>query len=560
MENLTFSQMPLSKEIQSAVADMGFTTPSPIQAQAIPYLLLGRDMIGQAQTGTGKTAAFGIPALESIDELNRNIQVLVLCPTRELAVQVAQEFKKLAKYKDKTNVAAIYGGEFIDKQINQLKRGVQIVVGTPGRVIDHIERGTLRLQDVKMMILDEADEMLNMGFKEDIELILKEVPASRQTVFFSATMPAPIMELTKKYQQNPQLVKVVNKELTNTRIEQFYFSIKPDQKMELMTRLIEFHQLKNMLVFCNTKQKTDEVAEELESRGYPAEAIHGDLSQNQRNNVMGKFRNGKVGILVATDVAARGIDVDDLEAVFNFDTPLDPEYYVHRIGRTGRAGKTGMAFTFVTGRDNGKMRDIEYYAKVKIAKGIIPTQEDILLSRKNKFAEKVKEEIAKGDLHLFDDLLESLMSEGLELPEITAALLKLQFGDKINEENNEHIDFMDASYERKDKFSKGKNDRNDRFERGGRRDSGSNGSRKSGSQTSTVRLFVNLGKEQRISKGDLLGAIAGETGMKGNQIGAIDIYDKYSFVDVPKSDVDKIMRVMNSTKIKGKKANFEIAR
>ncbi len=357
---------------------MGFVDASPIQSEAIPHILEGRDVIGQAQTGTGKTAAFGIPALELVDVADKSTQILVLCPTRELAVQVSDEFKRLAKYKKGIHVTPIYGGDPIEKQISALKRGVHIVIGTPGRVMDHMERRTLNLQNVKMIVLDEADEMLDMGFREDIEEILQEMPEERQTIFFSATMSKPILNMTKKYQNDPVLVKVVKSELTASSIEQLYYVVKEKGKVEVMTRLIDMYNLQLMLVFCNTKKRVDELVEELQVRGYQAEGIHGDMRQQQRNNVMAKFRAGVITILVATDVAARGIDVENVDAVFNFELPLDEEYYVHRIGRTGRAGKAGKAFSFVVGRELNRLREVERYTKVKIERGVIPSYEDII--------------------------------------------------------------------------------------------------------------------------------------------------------------------------------------
>jgi ATP-dependent RNA helicase DeaD len=556
MEDLTFEQMPLSEALQSAIRDMGFTIPSPIQKEAIPYLLEKRDVIGQAQTGTGKTAAFAIPALENVDANNKNVQVMVLCPTRELALQVSQEFKKLAKYKEKVFVAAIYGGEAYEKQISQLKRGTQIVVGTPGRVIDHIQRGTLKLHEVKTFILDEADEMLNMGFKEDIESVLEELPEERQTVFFSATMPAPIMELTKKYQNKPQLVRVVNKELTSKQITQLYYSVKSEHKMELMVRLIEFHQLQTMLVFCNTKQKASEVADELTEKGYEAEAIHGDLSQGQRNNVMGKFRNSRVRILVATDVAARGIDVDNVEAVFNYDTPLDPEYYVHRIGRTGRAGKTGMSFTFVSGKDNGKLRQIEQYSKVKINKGEVPTKESIFKIRQESFAQQIKTLITEdtSDTAKYENLLNDLLNQGLDMKQIAVALLQKYAGLEDNSMDDKDLSDKASS----SSSSEGKRERTSKRERIGN-DSREKSRRGNRTSTDTTRVFMNLGKDQKVSKGDILGAITNEGGINGSKIGMIDVYDKYTFVDIAKGDAQKILKLTGKIKIKGKKVNFELA-
>ncbi|TNF43276.1 MAG: DEAD/DEAH box helicase, partial [Cytophagales bacterium] len=397
MENtIKFSDLGISEEILRAVEEMGYTQPSPIQSQAIPFVLEGHDVIGQAQTGTGKTAAFAIPIIDLVDPDFNKPQAIILCPTRELAVQVEGEIQKLAKYHKKISSVAIYGGESIDKQIRTLKKGVQIVVGTPGRVQDHINRGTLRLEDAGIIVLDEADEMLDMGFRDDIEAILQEMPEERQTVFFSATMAKPIMDLTRKYQTEPEIIKVAKNELTVSKIEQVYYEVKPSLKMELMARLMNINNYALSVVFCNTKRMTDEVTEALGSRGIVAEALHGDLSQAQRDKVMSKFRKGLCTVLVATDVAARGIDVDNVEAVFNFDIPLDEEYYVHRIGRTGRAGKSGTAITFITGRrEFMKLRDLERYTKATITKMTPPSVSELVELKKAQLVKDVYRVLSK---------------------------------------------------------------------------------------------------------------------------------------------------------------------
>ena len=335
---MKFEELNIDERIMRAVEDMGFEEASPIQAQAIPQLLEGRDVIGQAQTGTGKTAAYSIPVLSMIKPELKKPQAVVLCPTRELAVQVADEIRKLAKYMSDIKVLPVYGGQEIVRQIKSLKNGVQIIVGTPGRVMDHMRRKTVKFDDVKMVVLDEADEMLDMGFREDMETILSDTPEERQTVMFSATMPKPILDIAAKFLNNPQVVKVVRKELTVKNIDQYYYEVRQKNKTELLCRLVDIYNPKLSIVFCNTKKQVDELISELKGRGYFADGIHGDMKQQQRDRVMADFRSGKTEILIATDVAARGIDVDDVDIVFNYDLPQDEEYYVHRIGRTGRAG------------------------------------------------------------------------------------------------------------------------------------------------------------------------------------------------------------------------------
>ena len=408
-----------------AVEDMGFEETTTIQAQSIPYMLEGRDVIGQAPTGTGKTAAFGITVLERVDPKNKGLQAVILCPTRELAIQVAGEIKKISKYKTGIEILPIYGGQPIDRQIKALKKGVQIITGTPGRVMDHLDRRTLKMDGVKIIILDEADEMLDMGFREDIETIMKKIPEQRQTIFFSATMPKTILDLTKKYQKNPQFVKLVHKEVTVPNVEQFYFEVKQQAKTEALARLIDYYNLKLSLVFCNTKRRVDELVEDLKIRGYLADGLHGGMQQNQRDIVMSRFRKRDIEVLVATDVAARGIDVGDLEAVFNYDMPTDDEYYVHRIGRTARAGKAGLAFTFVIGKEVYRIRQIQQFTKAKIIAQRVPSISDVEETRTNTLLENVKDVVDAGHLGEYSNLVERLIQEEYTSLDVAAALLKM---------------------------------------------------------------------------------------------------------------------------------------
>ena len=395
METVKFEELQLDDRILRAVTDMGFEEASPIQAKAIPVELEGCDIIGQAQTGTGKTAAFGIPLLQKIDPKKKKLQAIALCPTRELAIQVADEIRNLAKYMHGIKILPIYGGQDIVRQIRGLKDGTQIIIGTPGRVMDHMRRKTVKFDQVHTVVLDEADEMLNMGFLEDMETILSQLPEERQTVMFSATMPAAIQKIAENFQKDPQIVKVVKKELTVPKVTQYYYEVKPKTKVEVMCRLLDMYAPKLSVAFCNTKKQVDELVTELQGRGYFAEGLHGDLKQVQRDRVMNSFRNGRTEILVATDVAARGIDVDDVEAVFNYDIPQDDEYYVHRIGRTGRAGREGIAFNFVVGREVYKLRDIQRYCKTKIIPQAIPSLDDITEIKAEKILDQAKEVLAE---------------------------------------------------------------------------------------------------------------------------------------------------------------------
>ena len=571
-QELVFSDLGISEEILKAVEDMGYTHPSPIQAQSIPLLLEGKDVIGQAQTGTGKTAAFAIPIIDQVDPLLREPQALILCPTRELAVQVEGEIFKLSKHKKGISSTVIYGGESIERQIRDLKKGVQIVVGTPGRIMDHMDRRTLRLNNVGIVVLDEADEMLDMGFRDDIEEILKSVPEERQTVFFSATMAKAIMDLTRKYQNDPEIVKVVKKELTVENINQIYYEVKSNLKTELITRLINLNQFGLSVVFCNTKRAVDEVTEGMIARGIQADALHGDLSQPQRTKVMNKFRKGHCSVLVATDVAARGIDVDNVEVVFNYDLPLDEEYYVHRIGRTGRAGKSGTAISFVTGRrDMLRVKDLERYIKTNISRMDTPSAADLVELKKAQLLQKVTEKSSEEkDNQFFEEALGHMLAEGLSLEQISLGLIKLQLGNALEEFSEMNFNpELGGRSERGDRGSRRDRDRGGRGERGRSRDRDRGGSERGRDraprdrgrrEANMSRLFLNIGKKDRVRPNDIVGAIAGETGVPGSSIGGIDIYDSFSFVDIPSKDAAHVISVMNTNTIKGRPVNVELSK
>ena len=423
----------LDNRIVRAIREMGFEKLSPIQEQAIPYLLQGEDIIGQAQTGTGKTAAFGIPAIQHINPDVKKLQTIILCPTRELAIQAAEELRKIAKYMHGIKVLPVYGGQDISRQIAGL-RGVQIIVGTPGRVMDHMRRRTIKLDLVNMVVLDEADEMLNMGFREDMELILGQIPGEHQTALFSATMPKPILEITDRFQNDAKLVKVAAQELTIPLVSQKFYRVKNQDKDAACVRLLEYYQPKLTLIFCNTKKKVDELSDLLKEQGFQAEGLHGDLSQAQRDAVMKRFRNGGTSILIATDVAARGIDVDDVEAVINYDIPQDIEYYVHRIGRTGRAGRKGRSFTFANSREIYKIREIERVCHTTITEKKLPGAAKVLKAKADKYLNKAWELHQHEDIELMKSFLQRKMEEeGCDALELAAAMLKLQVGDKGEE-------------------------------------------------------------------------------------------------------------------------------
>ena len=422
---MKFDELNIDERILRAVEDMGFEETSPIQTQAIPAVLEGIDVIGQAQTGTGKTAAYSIPMLQKINPDVKKPQAIVLCPTRELAVQVAEEIRKLAKYMSDIKVLPVYGGQEIVRQIKSLKSGVQIIVGTPGRVMDHMRRKTVKFDSVSMVILDEADEMLDMGFRDDMETILTETPEERQTVLFSATMPKEIKRITKFYQKKPKHLKVAQSQMTVPEITQYYFETKEKDKLENLTRLIDVYDVNLGLVFCNTKKRVDWVAKNLRNRGYAAEGIHGDMNQKSRDKVMNKFRNGNIEILIATDVAARGIDVPNVEVVVNYDVPQNPEYYVHRIGRTGRAGNMGYAFTFVAGKEIYSLRTIKKVTKSKIKQRKIPSYKEMESIKNTQLMNSVKNSIEKDNLEKYVKLVEGAMEEDFDSVDIAAALLKM---------------------------------------------------------------------------------------------------------------------------------------
>ena len=527
MTQITFKDLALSPEILKAIEEIGYVKPSPIQAEAIPVVLSGKDIIGQAQTGTGKTAAFMLPILEKIDPKNRNVQALVLCPTRELAVQVHEESKKFARNMRDVHILSIYGGQSYDPQIRALKKGVQIVVGTPGRVMDHMRRGTLKLENLKMLVLDEADEMLNMGFKDDIEEILEKTPDSRQTVMFSATMAREIMNIAKTYQKSPEIVKVVSEELSNKKIDQYFVEVRRQDRVHAMIRCIDMMGLTSSIVFTNTKREVDELVSKLQEEGYVTEGLHGDLKQAQRDRVMNSFRRKNVNILVATDIAARGIDVSNVEAVFNYDIPLNEENYVHRIGRTGRAGMTGLSITFVFGKDMFRIRRIEEYTKTKMSKMPIPTVEQIQEKRSTNVIEDVISNLEGQDFTKENELIAAILEKGYSLEQVAAGLLRMNIG----QSTKEYAPIEEVTSGGK---PKGK-----------------------GMRKNEVRLFVNVGSKQKVKAKDFVGMLTKKSDIPARAIGDIDVYKKFSFINVDNAHANAIIRKLNSKLINGKPIRAE---
>lgn len=538
----SFEDFHLSPELLQAVKDMGFEEPSPIQVLAVPFLLTGRDAVGQAQTGTGKTAAFGMPILEKLTP-TRAVQSLVLCPTRELAIQVAEELSKLAARMRGVSILPIYGGQAIERQLRALERGVQVVVGTPGRVMDHLQRGTLRLGGATTIVLDEADEMLDMGFREDIEAILERVPAECQRVLFSATMPPAILQLSKRFLREPEMLAIAQKTLTVPAIEQVYYEVRPHQKMDALCRVLDAQGFRKALVFCSTKRSVDEVTAHLQQRGYQSDGLHGDLAQSQRDRVMQRFRGEGLDILIATDVAARGIDVDDVDAVVNYDIPHDAERYVHRIGRTGRAGRVGKAFTFVTLREQHKLRDIIRHTKARIQQERLPSLRDVANIRTSRLLDEVRATLTAGALETCMQMVEDFLSEQfaddvITSRDVAAALLKLlmqrDFGDATN------VPEEDPLAEAPRRFGRDGRDGRDGFRQGDR-----DGARPRRNDAPMTRLHISVGHAHKVSPGEMVGAITGECGIAGRSIGAISIQKHFSLVEVQSEFADDVLAVLN---------------
>ncbi len=542
----TFQELGLSETTLKAIFALGYEEPTPIQTQTIPLMMSGVDVIAQAPTGTGKTGAFALPVIENLDTEIRAPQALVLTPTRELAIQVAEAFHSYGKF-TKTSVLAVYGGQPIERQLRALKQGTQVIVGTPGRLHDHIRRHTLNLGQVHTVILDEADEMLDMGFKEDIEAVLKEMPEERQTALFSATMPRAIIELARRYMKDPQRIKIEAENLTVPQIRQTYYEVGKRDKFEVLMRVLDFETPTSAIIFCRTKKDVDELGERLAGRGHPAETLHGDLNQGQRDRVMGRFRNEQVELLIATDVAARGLDIEHVSHVINYDIPQGPESYVHRIGRTGRAGRTGCAITLVTPRERRLWTVIQQTTKTHIHRMQLPTISDVVGRRQEMFKETLRETISQGGLESYMIMAES-MGEEYSPTELTAAAFKLLMGTPADELEDKigGADLDVAADSGDKKFAKKR-----KGEREGRPFKPEHG---------MTRLFLNVGREDGVRPADIVGAIANEADIPGRSIGAIELYDGFSFVDVPGNQTEHILSALKQTQIRGRKINASIAK
>ncbi|MGB4439951.1 MAG: DEAD/DEAH box helicase [Sedimentibacter sp.] len=523
----------LNDNIQKALQEMGFEDSTQIQQEAIPIILEGHDIIGQSNTGTGKTAAFGIPILEKIDREIKLPQALVLLPTRELAVQVANEFRKIGKYMDGIKTVTVYGGADIRTQITKLKEGAQIIVGTPGRVIDLIDRRVIKLEKLKITVLDEADEMLKMGFREDIELILSKVDHITQKLLFSATIPDDMKKIIKKFLNNPVSIKTLREGITAKEVKQSYFLVKQSDKLEALIRLIDTYTPRLTLVFCNTKVSVDELYEKLSNKGYNCDKIHGDIKQTQRIDTLNRFNNGYIDILIATDVAARGLDIKEVEVVINYEVPSKEDYYVHRIGRTGRAGKEGASFTLVAAKEMKKIESIEKYTKKAIRKRAIPTVDKVNEVKQDKFIRGIIEVIEKGEIGENRVLAEKLLENGYDAETLIAAMIKKLVKFDLSEER----DLNDIVPERK------------KSTRGGAKN-----------LENTVRFHVSLGKKQGIRPGDILGAVAGECDIPGSDIGEIEVLENYSFFNAAAEHQNRIIDKMEGAQIKGQDVILELSK
>ncbi|MCX7411415.1 MAG: DEAD/DEAH box helicase [Planctomycetales bacterium] len=568
MTQKLFSDLGLSPEVLKAVEKMGFEQASPIQAEAIPTLLAGHDVIGQSQTGSGKTAAFGIPAVELVDATNRAVQVLMLCPTRELASQVAEEIAKLAAFKKGVRELPIFGGQSYDHQFRGLKAGPQIVIGTPGRLIDHIGQGTLKLDGVKMVVLDEADRMLDMGFREDIEKILESIPKERQIVLFSATVPPPIRKIIDKFTKDPVLVKIEATSLTIPSIEQSYVEVDYRSKTEVLCRLIDLHDVRYGLIFGFTKIQVDTLTEALMARGYAADKLHGDMTQPMRERTMKRFRERKIELLVATDVAARGLDVDDLEIVFNYELPHDAEDYVHRIGRTGRAGKSGKAISLVSGREFGRLQQIIRFTKAKIPRLSVPRLEELEQKHASRLVESLHNTIQAGEFKAQDKLLEDLIEAGHAPGEIVSALMHLLAGEsgrapeRIMEDDPRQQQRRPPPRLFEDRPPRGPREGGREFDdrprpAGRPRDDDRRPGPASGAapriDESGVWLKFNVGENSGIAPGDFVGCIANEAGVPRTVIGAIQILATVSYVQVAAENAEEILAAVQGVRLRGRR-------
>ena len=518
----TFSDFAFNEPIVKAITELGYEEPTPVQEEAIPLLLEGKDVIAQAQTGTGKTAAFALPVVQRLSA-EKMPQALILTPTRELAMQVAEAIFRYGKGSS-VSVAPVYGGQPIYRQLRALEQGVQVVVGTPGRIMDHIRRGTLKLEGVKTVVLDEADEMLDMGFIEDIEFILQQTPQERQTALFSATMPNDVLRLAQRYTRDAARITIASEQMTVAAVAQTYYEVLERDKIDSLTRILDVETPSSAMVFCRTRSDADVLGERLQARGYLAEVIHGELAQVQRDRVMKRFREGQVELLVATDVAARGLDIPDVSHVINYDVPNDAEAYTHRVGRTGRAGKSGKAITIITPRERRQLTQIERAIRTRIMREHVPSLADVAARRREAFKDTLLDVVAEGNLDAYTLLVEEMGAEHDPVT-LAAAAFKLLLNEVEEEDTITSVEGDGA-----------------------------------GTEPGMQRLFIDVGRFERVRPADIVGAIANESGLPGRSIGSIDIYDRFSFVEVPFDAASRVVKALNNTSIRGKALKASIAK
>jgi ATP-dependent RNA helicase DeaD len=549
-----FITLALRPELMRAVSELGYLEPTPIQSAVIPLMLGGADVIGQAQTGTGKTAAFALPILNNLQPGQSHIQALVMCPTRELALQVSQAFSEYGQFCD-VRVLAVYGGQPYGPQITRLNRGVDVVVGTPGRMLDLLERKCLNLKRVQTVVLDEADEMLSMGFIDDIETILAGTPSDRQTALFSATMPTPIRRLADRYMHNPQPITIQREQVTVAAIEQRCYIVNGRDKLAALTRIFEMEELTSALIFVRTRAATGELAAALSARGFASEALNGDLNQDARERTLNRFRSAQIKVLVATDVAARGLDIDDISHVFNYDLPDDPELYVHRIGRTGRAGKTGIAISLVTPGEKRLLRQVESFAHQTIKRVGLPSEDDILVRREERLMNSVKTWLQRGRCKRERELVEMLVAAGHDPLEIAAVTLKMARGEEKQRSIAPISIVADSRSERPERGHAGRGQSRGGFRPGGRSAEPGNQSHESG----MVRLSLNMGKQHGIRPNDIVGTIAYHADIPGSAIGKIFIQDKHSLVDVPEALAGQVLAKTGDYRIRQQPVSVKLA-
>lgn len=559
----TFNELGLPQPLLEALREVGYETPSPIQSATIPPLLAGHDVLGQAQTGTGKTAAFALPVLAKIDVKVASPQALVLAPTRELAIQVAEAFQRYASHMKGFHILPIYGGQEYGSQIRALKRGVHIVVGTPGRVMDHMRKGTLNLESLHTLVLDEADEMLRMGFIDDVEWILEQMPEQHQTALFSATMPEPIRRIAQKYLNDPQEIKIKVKTATASTIRQRYWEVSGLHKVDALTRILEIEQFDGIIIFVRTKIATEELAVKLEARGYSCAALNGDIVQKQRERIVERFKAGELDILVATDVVARGLDVERVSHVINFDIPYDSESYIHRIGRTGRAGRSGDAILFVAPREKRMLKTIERATNQQIELLRLPSNEEVNNQRIARFNQRISDTLSTQDINLYQQILENYQQEhNIPAIEIAAALARMLQGDtpllleKEKKPKKERPERDEAP--RQERSPRGEKRA---FEKSGEKaERGASKERKPRADEEGMERFrIEVGRIHNVKPGNIVGAIANETGLESEFIGRIDIHDDHSFVDLPEGMPKEVFQTLQKTWIAGQKLNISRA-